>query len=98
MPGGHEILLAMNEPESEDWTTEEVKPSQLRIADVVKHGGSWPWATIIEIHEIPESSPEWERKLGTLLFVCEPVSPGGGNRRLIAYDGHDQHLVTRRRV
>ena len=88
----------MTDNEALDWDTEEVRPSQLRIGDVVKQGGNMPWVTVVEIHEAGDSQPEWERRLGKRMFVCEHFDENGKGRRLLAYDNHDQCLVTRRRV
>jgi hypothetical protein len=83
----------LTEPE-----TEEVKPSELRIGDMVKHGGNMPWVTVIEIRDARESQPEWERKLGSRAFLCEHFDDQGHCRLLVAYDGHDEFPVIRWKV
>jgi hypothetical protein len=81
-----------------DAGTEEVKPSELRVGDVVKHGGNMPWVTVKRIVEAGENQPEWERALGSRGFLCEHIDDDGRRRWLIAWDGHDQYPVIRRKV
>ena len=57
-----------------------------------------PWVTVVEINEADESQPEWERGLGKRMIVCEHIDENGKRSRPLAYDSHDQRLVTRRRV
>lgn len=83
--------------DSRDWETEEVKPSELRVGDVVKHTGNMPWVKIVEIHEAGENQPAWERALGSRAFVCEHFDENGKRRLLVAYDDHDRTPVVRRR-
>ena len=86
----------MTTPEETPFPTEQVSVVELRVGDVVHQGGSSPWVIVKEIREIPETSPEWERKLGTHVFVCEASDESGQTRSVIQYAGHGGNRITRR--
>src|ERR1700677_330085 len=85
---------------TETWPTTQTKmhrgpPTRPpNLGDVIKPAGNLLWMQVTLIHEIPETSPEWERKLGNRLFLLAPID--GANKVMAIYDGFDQGTVLRR--
>ena len=87
--------MAEYTPADAPWPVEEVWPRDLRVGDVINIAGNFPWLQITLIRDVPESSPEWERKLGTRLFVLSTI---GEDRPItVTYDNHNVRTVFRRR-
>ncbi len=88
--------MAEYTPADAPWPTEEVWPRDLRLGDVINIAGNFPWLQITQIRDVPECSPEWERKLGTRLFVLSTI---GEDRPItVTYDNHNVRTVFRRSV
>lgn len=82
--------------DSKPLPTERVSVEMIRVGDVVHQGGASPWVIVKEIRKVPDSSPEWERKMGTHLFICEASDEHGQTRPVFQYAGHGDVTVTRR--
>lgn len=87
--------MAEYTPAEAPWPIEEVWPDDLQLGDVINIAGNFPWLQITQIRDVPDNSPEWERKLGARLFLLSPV--GEERTVTVTYDNHNVRAVFRRR-